>query len=708
MKKLQFKTTLIRFRQDETTSRRGAFIVLSAFSLVACLAFVSLAVDIGFLNLVKQRMQNSVDAAALAAAQEITTAVNNAPPDVQDVTQYAREQARLVAAHVAELNGVFVDSNLDVVFGRRYFDDATQKFVVGWNTSPSNVVKVIARRDNNDPAASDGKLPLFFAGVTGNKYTTVRAEAVAYVESRDIVVVHDFSRSMNFDSYFSNETVAHLTDAQIEENLALVWSDLQMPNTGTLTFNPQHLTLSQTSNGVSATVTFKYDDLTVTSNGDIEQVVVQYSDGNQQTFSGLSGNSINIDGSKNISTAWVTARGPNSNQPITVTNQGISVTFAGDHKSITMSSPKRIRELYVGFVDSSTYYHSYGSSGPYNGSYSASKEIDYVYLEIRDGRSYWYYFNAPNGGNAAELQFDDTNTAVKQAFGLTGSYPYPQGSWDKFINHCRNYSEFPSRGYRETYGGLTMANYLLREESGHWETPDLWKTRHYPFHAIKEGHMLLCDFLENLGFDDHVGMVSYDTYHRQEKILNESDPSIPYVNVTNDPITNDYTAIKNLMQYKQAAHYAYATNMGGGLEDGISLLLDHSRDGARRTILLMTDGNTNTIDSGKSTTLPAGWDWDELFDYDGDGNRDYYTNTSQRKYVLRVASEAVANGMTIHTMSVGVDADRNLMRAIAHLAGGHYIDVPGGFSVSSMQAEVEQAFHRIASFVPPAKLMINE
>lgn len=703
-----FRSKLKALQADEATSRRGAFLVLSAFCLMGCLVFVSLAVDIGFLNLVKQRMQNSVDAAALAAAQEITAAVNNAPVGVEDVTQYARNQARLVAAEVAELNGVFVDAQTDVQFGRRYFDESTQQFEVEWDTSPSNVVKVIARRDGDDPSTPDGKLRLFFAGATGDKYATVTAEAIAYVESRDIVVVHDFSRSMNFDSYFNNEAGSRLSDSQIVSNLELVWNDLQMPNTGSLVFNPQYLSVEKSDNGVSATVTFKYDDLTVTSGGEISRVRVRYDNGNEQTFSGLSGSSVDINGYRNIDRAYVTARGPNSNDPVTVTNQGISVTFSGNRKSAAISAPDRIREISVGYTDGSDYYNSYGNYGPYNTTFSSYKEIDYLYLETYDGRSYWYYFNAPNGGNEVEIRFDDNNDAVKQAFGLTGNYPYPSGSWDGFINHSRSYSEFSNRGYREMYGGLILMNYILRDYSGHWETPDLWKTRHYPFHAIKEGHMLLCNFLKDLGFDDHIGMVSYDTYHRQEKILNEYDSNIPYVNVSDEPITDDYEAIKNLMRYKQAAHYAYATNMGGGLEDGIDLLLEHSRDGSRRTILLMTDGNTNTIDSGKSTSLPNGWDWDELFDYDGDGEGDYYTNTSQRRYVLRVASEAVAHGMTIHTMSVGVDADRDLMRAIAHLAGGHFIDVPGGYSVSDMQAEVEEAFHRIASFVPPAKLMSQE
>ncbi len=75
----------------------------------------------------------------------------------------------------------------------------------------------------------------------------------------------------------------------------------------------------------------------------------------------------------------------------------------------------------------------------------------------------------------------------------------------------------------------------------------------------------------------------------------------------------------NLIHYKQAAHYSYATNMGGGLKDAKILLDNHGRPGARGTVLLITDGNANTIDSGDSSSLPGDWDWDELFDYDNDG-----------------------------------------------------------------------------------------
>jgi len=87
-------------------SRRGGFLVLALFCFVGCLMFVALSIDVGYLSLEKTRMQNAVESAALAAAQEITAAVQNAPVDVEDVTAYALGAARQVAANVAAANWV--------------------------------------------------------------------------------------------------------------------------------------------------------------------------------------------------------------------------------------------------------------------------------------------------------------------------------------------------------------------------------------------------------------------------------------------------------------------------------------------------------------------------------------------------------------------------------------------------------------------------
>jgi hypothetical protein len=276
------------------------------------------------------------------------------------------------------------------------------------------------------------------------------------------------------------------------------------------------------------------------------------------------------------------------------------------------------------------------------------------------------------------------------------------------INHGRYNTRYVAQGYREMYGGITLVNYILSTKSGGWQTPDLWRTRHYPFHAIKQGHELFCDVLQTLQLGDELGMVSYDSSHRVEMVLNKSNPVIPQVNISANPITVDYEAVVNLMKYRQANEYSSATNMGGGMKDAMWLLDNHKRDGARPTILLMTDGNTNTIDEGTDTSLPVGWDWNAMLDYDGNGSADYYTESAHKHYILKLAAEALQKGYTIHTMSVGSDADRDFMEAVAHIGKGHWVDVPGGTTVDDMEDQLRAAFHEIATFVPPAKLVSTQ
>ncbi|HMO14741.1 MAG TPA: VWA domain-containing protein [Pirellulaceae bacterium] len=611
--------------------RRGAFALLMLFFLVVIIAFAAVGVDYGYLAMNHQRMQNAVDAAALAAAMEITAAIETAGPDVADVVQYAKQQARQKAAEVAALNGVFVDPDLDVEFGRRIYNPQTGNFEVQWNQTMTNLVRVVARRDNPDRSQPDGLLTPVFSSALGWESRPISVEAAAFVEARDIVCVIDFSRSMNFDSFFSGET--GLSNSQIESNLELIWNDLGNPTFGNLPWYPDWVTIPSTTWGPNVlNVRWQDNSVHVQCSNAANRVTLTFADGNTQAFT--------------VSTA-------------TQTN-----TWAGT-----------------------------GSN--------SNKSIHAV--AVRRNVS---------GSNVTEnFNFYDNNH-ISRGLGLTGvAYPWPQGSWAAYYNMVRNTAsnqsnfdaEIGNAGFRKKFGIMTFLHYQLRFQASYDRTPDFWKTRHYPFHCVKEGQSLLCDFLEELSFNDYVGFVSYDTYHRQEHTLNS--PGMPAVNISSQPITNNYQAIRDLINHKQAGHYFYATNIGGGLKSAKQMLDQHGRPDARPTILLMTDGHSNTIDAGENTSLPAGWNWSVLFDYDGDGVADYSTSDVQKRYVLIKAKECVDAGYTIHSMVVGSDGDRDLMRAVAHLGRGVFLDIPGGSSVQQMQAEVLEAFNRIASFVPPATLL---
>jgi hypothetical protein len=59
-------------------------------------------------------------------------------------------------------------------------------------------------------------------------------------------------------------------------------------------------------------------------------------------------------------------------------------------------------------------------------------------------------------------------------------------------------------------------------------------------------------------------------------------------------------------------------------------------------------------------------------------------------------------------MSVGANADREMMEAIAFIGSGLWIHIPGGSTVSEMEEQVLAAFSQIAANVPPAKLVYND
>ena len=612
---------------EMSSTRRGVFLVVGAIALVATLAFMALAVDIGVASLTKAQMQGAVDAAALAGAMEITNTLATGGNQPGNVFVYAQAQARAKAVAVAALNNVYVNSSTDIAFGRRYYDAPTKSYLIDWTAgaNQTNVIKVTARRDGTTKSAPDAKIPSLF----GTSGTVIRTDAVAFIDPRDMVIVQDFSRSMNFDSYFTDEVSTGLTQAQIEDCLSMVWSDLQPLTLGTLPYTPQYFTQTQTGSSITGTVTFKGTSVDVTSTTGLKSVLLTFSSGSQ---------TISVSG--------------------TTTKSG-----------------------------------TYSGTGTYSG-----KRITGVTLTS--------YKVGSTSQTVALPAFAYTATTVAAQFGLTsGNYPYAGGSWSGYVSYVQTSTALPNYGYLDKFGGMTFLCYIMKNYPEHSNNKDLWKTRHYPFQACKDGQQLLCDYLTSLGFDDRLGMVSYDTSHRMESTINDSNPAFPKIDISAAPMTKDYATVAALMHYKQAAYYSDSTNMGGGMKDAIAMLDKYKRDGSRPAIILMTDGHANTVDSGDSTALPSGWNWNTMFDYNGDGTADYTSTDPQITYVLGKVKAAVDKGYTVHSVSVGSVADRDLMKAVAWLGNGYWLDVPAGTTVSSMSDQMRTVFAKIASAVPPARLI---
>ncbi|MCC6491938.1 MAG: VWA domain-containing protein [Pirellulales bacterium] len=566
--------------------RRGVIVVLTGFCLCAIFAFVALSVDAGRMVLTSTKMQNAVDAAALAAAQEIQAAVYAAGQGQGsasiDANSIAIAAARNMAAQVAQANGVYIDPIADVRFGKRTYG-AGNSWPIQWNASPYNVVQVTARRTNSDTSAPDGELPLAFGWAVGRSQVPLQASATAFVEARDLVVVLDVSASMNDDSTLNQ---SGLGQSHVEASLDAMWNAL-----------------------------------------------------------------------RSADPKW-----PNTNvSKFPATGFGLVNSPVGK---------------YVSSSDTNTIFNTL-KLGERNADGSAKHPFPQA------GRN--------SSGNPKGKPSNSTSDSL----------------WKSYINYAKGLSG----DYRKQYGYRTLLSFLQDQRFDPSDSEDLWRTPHYPFHANRNGMSLFLDFLTELDFGDEVGWVAYGEWAVQQKTFNDGEVSI---DISSDPITSNYATIDSMQRRHQAGEYNGWTAMGDGILKARELLLGadgdpnddgYSRYGARPTMLIMTDGQTNQRPNNWS--LPGSFDWSKWTDYDGDGVADYTTTDKNKQYALYQATKAIELGCTLHTLAVGAGADRDLMKAIAFASGGIYIDVPGGSSVADMEEQLMDAFRQIASKVPPAKLVYD-
>jgi hypothetical protein len=142
-----------------------------------------------------------------------------------------------MAADVAEANGVYIDPATDVEFGKRIYNPANQTWSVQWGGTPYNVVKVTARRNGEDPAAPDGEFPLAFGWAINKDSVPLVTSSTAFTEARDLVLVLDFSGSMNYDSQLTSTLGVSVAEGLLDDMWdAMLEADPQWPSTTTSKF----------------------------------------------------------------------------------------------------------------------------------------------------------------------------------------------------------------------------------------------------------------------------------------------------------------------------------------------------------------------------------------------------------------------------------------------------------------------------------------
>jgi len=156
--------------------RSGTVLVFTIFLMLAMMAFLAMAVDAGYLTVVKAELRRSADASAVAAACELASRVNQvgsgAPVTVTDTT-------RTAAGQFAGLNQVgSVTPTLagnDVTIGRLVYPFSPSTPLDTSDPNRFNAVSIQVQRT----AAQNGEVGLFFARALGYNTQPMAESAVA-------------------------------------------------------------------------------------------------------------------------------------------------------------------------------------------------------------------------------------------------------------------------------------------------------------------------------------------------------------------------------------------------------------------------------------------------------------------------------------------------------------------------------------------------
>jgi Flp pilus assembly protein TadG len=184
-------------RSRNPNTRRGAVIPLTAILLIPLIGMLAFAIDTGYIVMSKAELQNAADAAALAAAERMSTYyVQYYLPSANQSTVLANAKcdAKALASTYASFHkaggttSVVLDTTNDVEFG--YMDCSTP-----YQSPPPcgyfpNTVEVTLRLDGG--TSTNPQLNLFFGNVLGMGTVSVIVTARATIYNGDF---SDFSGS---------------------------------------------------------------------------------------------------------------------------------------------------------------------------------------------------------------------------------------------------------------------------------------------------------------------------------------------------------------------------------------------------------------------------------------------------------------------------------------------------------------------------------
>ncbi len=359
-------------------------------------------------------------------------------------------------------------------------------------------------------------------------------------------------------------------------------------------------------------------------------------------------------GYANLRDCWAALNGPEPSRPYTPAVETAS-EYASDTGpaigAMNLWGNPLIPGSYSASSDSGLWYVKKGSNTS-NASISASltsrgysaDEISIIMSASKDGTvaNQFRYRCAVmlglatwNSGRAGGHPGGDGDSTMESAEISWAGYPSFRGSWSwlNYVDFMQNGQSNDASSFRYRYGLKTFMHFLLENQRAYTQTNNLWATPQLPLRPIKDAVQSMIEVITEQDSLDRLSMEIFATTSRHEINL-----------------TDDLQMIADTLYARQAGHYDSTTNIGGGLHQAIvELSSARARPNAKKVIIILSDGLPNIDESGN---------------YVGDGA------WAATDWALRQAQEAADMGCTIHTISVGSNADRTLMQEIAAIGGG--------------------------------------
>ena len=202
------RRTGLRFKG--MANQKGITLILVTILLVVFLGVAALAIDVGYMMVVKNELQNIADASALAGARtlgrlyqcngDIANCPEPMPYEAQQVYEPPRATITNVINEVADQNRAGGKSHIlindaDIVIGDW---DGNTKTLTANPVSPK-AVRVTARRDDSN---ANGPITMFFARVMGINTVNMSATATAALTGECTVPPGGLPIPIGISSYF--------------------------------------------------------------------------------------------------------------------------------------------------------------------------------------------------------------------------------------------------------------------------------------------------------------------------------------------------------------------------------------------------------------------------------------------------------------------------------------------------------------------------